>query len=171
MPRVRVSMYKITEILRLRHEEGRTQREISRNCGLAQSTVHRVLRRTREAGLSWPLPEGLDEERLQGRLYGQRKKVRGKVEGARPDFRANHKDLKKHRRLTLRLVWKEYREQQPEGYGYSRFCELYRSWRRRQHVVIRQRHRAGEKLFVKCAVARYALLKCLRLRGHLKRAS
>ena len=135
-------MYKITEILRLRHEAGRTQREISRSCGLAQSTVHRVLRRTREAGLSWPLPEGLDEERL----YGQRKKVRGKAESARPDFGAIHKDLKKHRRLTLRLVWKEYRQVQPEGYGYSRFCELNRSWRKRQHVVMRQRHRAGEKL-------------------------
>ncbi len=30
----------------------------------------------------------------------------------------------------------------------SRFCELYQRWRRKQDVVLRQEHKAGEKLFV-----------------------
>jgi transposase len=46
------------------------------------------------------------------------------------------------------LLWQEYREQQPNGYGYSRYCGLYRSWLKRQDVVLRHEHRAGEKLFV-----------------------
>src|SRR5439155_935876 len=36
----------------------------------------------------------------------------------------------------------------PDGYGYSRFCELYHRWSRNQDVVLRQEHRAGEKMFV-----------------------
>ena len=46
------------------------------------------------------------------------------------------------------MLWEEYRESQPEGYGYSRFCELYQRWSRNHDVVLRQDHRAGEKLFV-----------------------
>jgi transposase len=59
---------------------------------------------------------------------------------ARPRFR---------RGVTLELLWQEYREQYPDnGYGYSRFCDLYRRWRGQLDVVMRQEHRAGEKLFV-----------------------
>jgi transposase len=46
-----------------------------------------------------------------------------------------------------------YIEQHPGGYGYSRFCDLYRRWRRKLDVVLRQEHRAGEKMFVDYAGA------------------
>jgi transposase len=51
------------------------------------------------------------------------------------------------------LLWEEYRNQHPDGYRYSLFCDLYRGWLRRQEVVLRQEHRAGEKLFVDYAGA------------------
>ena len=41
----------------------------------------------------------------------------------------------------------------PDGYAYSRFCELYQQWRQRLDVVLRQEHLAGEKLFVDYAGA------------------
>ena len=56
--------------------------------------------------------------------------------------------MQTHKHLTLQLLWQEYREQRPTGYGYSRYCGLYRSWLKRQDVVLRHEHRAGEKLFV-----------------------
>jgi transposase len=65
-----------------------------------------------------------------------------------PDFIVLQSELRKHPHLTLQLLWEEYRAQQPEGYGYSRFCDLYRRWQQTQDVVLRQEHRAGEKLFV-----------------------
>ena len=55
--------------------------------------------------------------------------------------------------MTLQLLWEEYRETQPDGYRYSRFCELYQRWHRKQDVVLRQEHRAGEKMFVDWAGA------------------
>lgn len=50
--------------------------------------------------------------------------------------------------MTLQLLWKEYRQQHPEGYGYSRYCELYRGWAGTIDVVMRQHHAPGERLFV-----------------------
>ena len=50
--------------------------------------------------------------------------------------------------MTLVLLWQEYRAEQPDGYGYSRFCELYGDWRRSVSATMRQTHAAGEKLFV-----------------------
>ncbi len=50
--------------------------------------------------------------------------------------------------MTQQLLWEEYRQANPNGYQYSRFCELYRRWRRKQDVVLRQEHKPGEKLFV-----------------------
>jgi transposase len=63
------------------------------------------------------------------------------------DWPLVHLELKK-KHVTKASVWQEYREQHPEGYGYSHFCEHYARWAGELHVTMRQRHRAGEKLFV-----------------------
>src|SRR5579875_1450659 len=65
-----------------------------------------------------------------------------------PDFAHVHQELQSHRRLTLLLLWEEYRQNHPDGYGYSHFCELYHRWHRHLDVVLRHEHKAGEKLFV-----------------------
>ncbi len=59
--------------------------------------------------------------------------------------------LQTHKHLTLQLLWQEYRQQEPDGYRYRRYCGLYRDWLKRQDVVLRHEHRAGEKLFVDVA--------------------
>jgi transposase len=70
-----------------------------------------------------------------------------------PDFAAIHEQLQRHRHVTLQLVWDEYRDANQDGYGYSRFCELYQRWRKKLDVVLRQQHKAGEKAFVDWAGA------------------
>jgi transposase len=61
-----------------------------------------------------------------------------------PDLAAIHQQLKANKHVTLQLLWEEYREDHPGGYSYSRFCELYETWRHQQNVTLRQEHRAGE---------------------------
>ena len=46
------------------------------------------------------------------------------------------------------MLWEEYREVHPEGYAYSRFCDLFREFERRLSPVMRQHHAAGDKVFV-----------------------
>jgi transposase len=72
---------------------------------------------------------------------------------SQPDWKAIHQQLQQHRHLTLQLVWEEYRQAHPEGYRYSWFCERYQHWRRHLDVVLRQEHKAGEKMFVDWAGA------------------
>jgi transposase len=142
-------MRKMKEVLRLRFELGLGQRQIARCCGVGVGTVHEYLERATAAGIGWPLPEGLGEEDLEAKLFGN-PSVPAMVVRQRPqpDWNAIHQQLQQHRHLTLQLVWEEYRQGNPEGYRYSWFCERYQHWRRHLDVVLRQEHKAGEKMFV-----------------------
>jgi transposase len=141
-------MRKLKEILRLRFGLGLQQNQIARSCSIGQATVHRYLRKAGAAGLTWPLPEDLDDRRLEELLFPVAAGRPSQLTRALPDFDEVRRQLQTHKHLTLQLVWEEYRETQPDGYGYSRFCELYHRWSRNQDVVLRQEHRAGEKMFV-----------------------
>jgi len=64
-----------------------------------------------------------------------------------PDWAEVHRELKR-KGVTLSLLWMEYKAQHPQGYQYSRFCDLYREWAKTIDPCMRQDHKAGEKLFV-----------------------
>ncbi len=140
-------MRKTKEVLRLRYELKLDQRQIARSCSLAVSTVHEYLKRAAAANIAWPLPEGWDDAKLEAALFPAAE-AGAPAQKAAPDFAAIREQLRRHRNVTLRLLWEEYRESNPDGYGYSRFCELYQRWRRKLDVVMRQEHKAGEKAFV-----------------------
>jgi transposase len=147
-------MRKTKEVLRLRFELGLGQRQIARSCGMGLGTVHEYLERAVAAGIGWPLPEGWSEEELEAKLFGnQPERAKAVQQRPQPDWKAIHEQLQQHRHLTLQLVWEEYRQAHPEGYRYSWFCERYQHWRRHLDVVLRQEHKAGEKMFVDWAGA------------------
>ena len=146
MSQKRLSMRKIRELMRLKHELGRSHREIATSLGIANSTVSDYVRRAAAAGLSWPLPEGLDDAALEAALFPALPPSR--VPRPEPDWQYVHRELQRHKGVTLRLLWLEYRTVQANGYQYSRFCDRYREWRGHLDVVMRQVYRAGEKAFV-----------------------
>ena len=139
-------MRRIREILRLKHEAGLTGRAIARAVGVSNSTVSGVFERAELAGLAWPLPEGITDAELERRLY--REHYQPIADPREPDWAKVHEELRRHKHVTLRLVWTEYRRDHPDGYGYSWFSERYGAWRGRIDLVMRQHHKAGEKLFV-----------------------
>jgi transposase len=139
-------MRKLRDILRLRYEAGLTQRAIAHACGLGLGTVTSYLQRATAAGLDWPLPTDLDDAALEARLFARPAAAPGR-DRTLPDWAHLHQELKRPG-VTLMLLWQEHRAAQPEGYGYSQFCERYRQWARRLKPTMRQIHRAGEKLFV-----------------------
>lgn len=146
-------MRKIREILRLYYEQKLGQRQIARGASVSQSTVHEYLQRAQAAGIEWPLPEEWDEERLEAALFPSGSTAARSAKHALPDFGHIREQLEQHRDLTKELLWEEYRAQHPDGYCYSRFCKLYRRWKKQQDVVLRQEHTPGEKLFVDWAGA------------------
>ena len=69
-------MRKIKEVLRLRYELKLDQRQVARSCCIAVSTVHEYLKRAEAAQVSWPLPDGWDDTRLEAALYSGPEGVR-----------------------------------------------------------------------------------------------
>jgi transposase len=151
-------MRKIREVLRL-HSLGLKQRQIARACAIGQSTVSDYIKQAEAAGLTWAEVADWDEDRLLAKLEPVATPALPKDLGRlpQPDYADVHAELQKHKHLTLQLVWEEYRTRHPEGYRYSRFCELYQRWRKKQEVALRQEHRPGEKLFVDYAGATIAI--------------
>ena len=140
-------MRKLKEVLRL-HSLGMSQHQIARSCSISQSTVHDYLSAARSAGVRWPLPENWDDRQIIQTLFPEHPAAAVWRKHPEPDWVKIHQDLQTHKNLTLQLVWQEERESNPEGYAYSRFCDLYRRWLKKLDLVLRQEHRAGEKLFV-----------------------
>ncbi len=139
-------MRKIKEILRLCWHNGLTARQAAKSVGIARSTLKDYLDRAKRAGLSWPLPEDLDETSLENMLFPSTVPLSAEKRNM-PSFDYIFKELtRKH--VTLQLLWHEYRERNPEGYQYSQFCLRYRAWLGTLDVALRQDYKAGEKLFV-----------------------
>jgi transposase len=146
MAQKRLSMRKIEEILRLKYEKKLTHRAIAQACSVSAGTVSEYVAYAKAAGLSWPLPDGLSGEELEEILFPKRAPASGH-NIPQPDWAEVHKELRR-KSVTLSLLWVEYRQAHPDGYGYSQFCHNYNQWAKHLKPMLRQRHWAGEKLFI-----------------------
>jgi transposase len=137
-------MRKLREVLRLRYELKLGYQQIGRSCAIGVGTVHKYLKRAEAAGVTWPLPEDWDEARVDALVFPRRVPNIAEHNPARtpPDFAAIHEQLRSSKYVTLQLLWEEYRQGNPDGYRYSRFCELYRGHARSADGVMVARARA-----------------------------
>ncbi|MHB8169618.1 MAG: IS21 family transposase [Thermoleophilia bacterium] len=136
-------MRKIKEILRLK-ALGLTNRQIAASVNAAHSTVNEYIRRAEVVGISWQSASQVDEAELQARLF---KKPQLPARRAEPDFAYINQELKR-KGVTLKLLWQEYLDQNPDGYRYTQFCHLYKNFAGHGKPVMRQSYKAGEKMFV-----------------------
>src|SRR5690606_8892662 len=144
-------MRKIKEILRLRLLGGISgARRIGLAVGCGKTAVAECLRRATAAGLTdWAAVEALDETALEQRLYPAKSGVRLPRQRPIPDWGRIWEELaRRDHKVTLMLLWTEYKAEHPDGYQYSQFAELYRRFEKKLSVVLRQHHRPGEKTFV-----------------------
>ncbi|WP_339755131.1 IS21 family transposase [uncultured Marinobacter sp.] len=147
MPAKRVAMRKIREVLRLRLAAGLSIRQISASTKVSTGSIQKQLSKAEELGLSWPLPDKLDDSQL-ALLFYPAADTRPSSRFQLPDWATMHQELKR-KGMTKQLLWEEYTQNYPNRcYSYSQFCDLYRAWRKRQKRSMRQQHKAGEKCFV-----------------------
>ena len=141
----RLPMRKIRDVLRL-SADGLSTRQIAASLTIGRTTLQGYLDRARDADLSWPLPPEMSDTDLERLVYPRTARdVSNRA--TQPDWAHIHRELRR-KGVTLSLLWEEYRADHPDGYGYSRFCELYTRWEGKLSPVMRQRHPAGERLFV-----------------------
>ncbi len=145
MPAARIPMKHIIEVLRLKYEAQLSHEKIARACGLSKGVVSKYVSLTKAKGITWPLPEGMDEVSLEAQLFPAPEPPTRFVQ---PDGFQIHQELKR-KGVTLQLLWAEYVARHGEqAYRYTQFCHHYREWRARQRRSLRQLHRAGEKAFI-----------------------
>lgn len=135
---------KIREILRLR-SLGMSNKQIARSCNCSRTTVIEMLKRADDAGLSWPQAEAIDDRMLKQSIYpGMEESA---VKKPAPDFEYMNRELKRSG-VNMKLLWDEYKLEDPNGLQYSQYCERYRQWCRKNSVTMHIQHKPGEKLFV-----------------------
>lgn len=141
----RLTMRKIREILRWKWELSRSHRDVAKGLGVSLGRVSSTWNRAKVLGLGPSDVSSLTDDELEAKFYGPQESPRR--EKPLPDFLWIHGELKR-KGVTLELLHEEYLERNRGGYSYSRFCELYDGWRKKQRISMRQVHRAGEKTFV-----------------------
>lgn len=146
MPRERLSVRKVREVLRLKWERGVSNRLIAGSCRVSRSTVADYLQRAEAAGLAWHQVEELDDAQLENLLFPPLPPLPGKGRPL-PDWAYINRELRR-KGVTLTLLWQEYKAVHADGYQFTQFCEHYQRWLGTQELVMRQHHRAGEKVFL-----------------------
>ncbi|MCQ1061358.1 IS21 family transposase [Photobacterium sp. ZSDE20] len=145
MPKKRIPMTKIKEVLRLKFDCGLSNRNIASCLKIGCSTVSEILTRFKQSHIGWPLPEACSDTELTRALYHPKGASQSK---AIPDFAQCFVELKR-KGMTKLLLWQEYYEQHQErAYRYNQFCEHYTRWLKKQKRSMRQIHTAGDKLFI-----------------------
>lgn len=145
-------MRKVREVLRLKFECGRSNRQIARSCGIGAGSVSEYLQRARDSATIWEDAKALSDAELEARLF-QAPQYRASLPRAPLDLEWVHRELRRTG-VTLQLLWTEYveaaetRAGEKPPYQYTQFCEHYHRWRGRLDLVMRQTHRAGEKAFI-----------------------
>ncbi len=139
-------MKKIKEILRLKWDLGLSNRDIANSIQISPSTVGDCLKRVARAGLMWPLPTDMDDEKLEQMLYSP---IRNKTPDGSHDINWSNINLElKRKGVTRELLWHEYKQEHHAGISYSRFCDLYRSWQQTIDYSMRQNYKFGQYLFI-----------------------
>ena len=134
MARKGLSMRKVREILRLRWELGLSVHKVAKSCKVSPSTVLEYERRAQAAGLSWPLPEGVDDGELEHLLAGSPPPVSDRR--GLPEVAYLLEEMRKPH-VTLMLLWMEYKAAHPDGYQYTQFWRYYQEGKKRLEVALR----------------------------------
>jgi len=140
-------MRALREVMRMYRDGELAVREVARLTGVARSTARDMISRFEKSGLAWPIPPETGGDELERCLYGAVGVKRGHRKMPEPDWSAVAREMKR-KRVTLQVLWEEYIAEHPDGYRYSRFCDLFRGWEGWLPLVMRQKYGGGEKLFV-----------------------
>ncbi len=95
MPRQRLSMRRIKQLLTMRFGAGASARSIAQELGIAPSTVREYLSRAAAAGIVWPLAADVTDESLMARLFVNAGVRAGARHHAEPDWAALVREFKR----------------------------------------------------------------------------
>ena len=141
-------MQTIQEVLRLKYLSHLSNRQIETLGTASRSAVSTITARFAKSGLAIEAALKMEPSQLQAQLFPERQHPSSNTTGKpHPDWSLIHAELTQ-KGMTRLLLWEEYREQHPDGYGYSQFKVYFNRYLARLNPSMRQIHYAGDKLFV-----------------------
>ena len=141
-------MRKVRKLLRLHYEQGvDSVRQLSQLCGIGKTTASEYLQAYKRSGLTYSQVAELSDSALQTALKGSEKAENAKYEDLYQRFPHFDQELKKHK-MSIKVLWEEYKHGHPDPYEYSQFCTHYYKWRQSSKISMHIDHKAGDKLFV-----------------------
>jgi len=147
-----LSMKKVREVLRLHLLMQFSSRKIQGATGVARTTIQDYIKRCNEANILIDKLDKINDDELKLKLFPEQ--IASKTNEpykVMPNYNYVHNELKlaKKTKVTLMLLWEEYKaEHQERGYEYTQFRVYYRRYKQKLNPSMRQTHIAGEKLFV-----------------------
>lgn len=142
----RMSVRTIKEICRLHFKFDMSIRSIARSCNISTSTAHTYITKLKDSEITYNNILKLSDDEL--REFFTPAKDTSTVSNKTPlDYKYLNDELKK-KGVTFQLLYEEYREENPDGYGRTQFYDLFRSWRKTSNPSMKQIHKYGDKMFV-----------------------
>ena len=157
MPMRRISMNKVREIIRLYEECNLSQRSIARVLSISRPIVHEYIQKIRSSGLDYTATQKLEDDALLEIIEGSGKAQSERYQVIRQKFEYFVKELKRTG-VTLERLWQEYRDEHPDGFGYSQFCYHFQVWRNASELTMHIDHKVGDKSFVDFAGKRLEIV-------------
>lgn len=142
-------MKSVRDIVKLHSEMGLSIRKIQGATGVARSTVADYIKRFNELGLSIEQIDAMDDDALRLHFFPDVKSITASRKPM-PDMNYIHQEFKRRKKtkVTLYLLWEEYKEANPDGYQYTQFRVHYKRFLKKLNPSMRQTHLSGERLFV-----------------------
>ena len=153
-------MEKIKQIISYRLGSGMGERQVARALKVSRTVVSKYVQAFRKSGLTLERIEGMPDSELSQALHDTSAAVQpgGRLEQLRERFPLMLSELKK-KGMTLQLLWERYREEHPDGYQYSRYCDHFQNWRDQPQLYMHIEHKAGEQMFVDWAGDKLEIIK------------
>lgn len=143
---MRIPVHLQREMARLHfYDTATSDRSIADQVDVSPSTVGKFRKHLTEKGVAWDAIQGLDDDGWRDALNTHDHSIA--VRKPAPDFSWVHAEMQRPD-ATLQQLWLEFREIEPQGIGLTQFTAGYKAWKKYLHVVMRQVHRPGEKVFV-----------------------
>jgi len=146
MPRNRINVEKIREILRLYLELNFSIREISKAIGVSKTSVGEYIAEFKRTGLTYHDITNKSDTDIVDLFEKSNKSASPLYEDLSKEFTYIEKELKRPG-VTLYLLWEEYAQHTQGGFSYSRFCHHYRMWKGKQKPDMHMEHKAGDKMY------------------------
>ena len=143
----RISVKDISKALKMRYMANISLREIAIATKLPHTTIADYCKRFDNSGYNLDVLLSFGDDKIISILFPNKKIVQKNLEKPMPDVEYIHKEIVK-KGVTFELLWYEYKDIYPDGYGLSQFKEYYYRYKKRLNPSMRQTHIPGDKLFV-----------------------